>query len=264
MYSPRIYTYKITFEEVPYYYYGVHKEKKFDEEYWGSPITNNWCWEIYTPSKQILQVFHFSDDGWNEAQEVEKRLIRPVYNTDKWCLNENCGGYFSLETCRKFGKVNGDKNVETGHIQELGKKTSKFNIENKRGIFAYTPEEKSEVCRKAGKKTYEIKKGCFSMTPEQRTAVSKKAGNRTKELGIGIFAITPEERTEISKKAGLTNKKNKTGIVNLSEEQLSQNCKKVNAQKWMCTETGFIANPGNLSHYQKSKGIDKSKRIRLE
>ena len=24
---PRIYTYKITFEEVPYYYYGVHKEK---------------------------------------------------------------------------------------------------------------------------------------------------------------------------------------------------------------------------------------------
>ena len=31
--SPRIYTYKITFQEVPYYYYGVHKEKRFDEYY---------------------------------------------------------------------------------------------------------------------------------------------------------------------------------------------------------------------------------------
>jgi len=30
--SPRIYTYKITFEEVPYYYYGSKKEKAFDED----------------------------------------------------------------------------------------------------------------------------------------------------------------------------------------------------------------------------------------
>ena len=52
--SPRIYTYKITFEEVPYYYYGVHKEKRFNEEYWGSPHTNKWAWEFYTPKKQIL------------------------------------------------------------------------------------------------------------------------------------------------------------------------------------------------------------------
>jgi hypothetical protein len=28
--SPRIYTYKITFEEIPYYYYGVKKEKYFN------------------------------------------------------------------------------------------------------------------------------------------------------------------------------------------------------------------------------------------
>ena len=59
MYSPRIYLYKITFEEVPYYYYGVKKEKYFNEEYWGSPYTNKWCWELYTPKKQILQFFDF-------------------------------------------------------------------------------------------------------------------------------------------------------------------------------------------------------------
>ena len=53
--SPRIYLYKITFEEVPYYYYGVKKEKYFNQKYWGSPITHKWCWKLYTPKKQILQ-----------------------------------------------------------------------------------------------------------------------------------------------------------------------------------------------------------------
>lgn len=32
-YSPRIYVYKITFLEVPHYYYGVHKEDFFNEYY---------------------------------------------------------------------------------------------------------------------------------------------------------------------------------------------------------------------------------------
>ena len=41
--SPRIYIYKITFDEVLYYYYGVHKEKYFNQEYWGSPVTHKWC-----------------------------------------------------------------------------------------------------------------------------------------------------------------------------------------------------------------------------
>ena len=104
--SPRIYLYKITFEEVPYYYYGVHKEKKFDEYYMGSPKTNKWCWEFYTPKKQILQFFDFTDEGWIEAQKVETRLIRPFYNTDKWCLNENCGGYFSLNTLNLYFNFN--------------------------------------------------------------------------------------------------------------------------------------------------------------
>ena len=88
--SPRIYLYKITFEEAPYYYYGVHKERIFNEEYWGSPITNKWCWDFYTPKKQILEIFEFSDEGYIKAETIEKRLISPFYNTDKWCLNENC------------------------------------------------------------------------------------------------------------------------------------------------------------------------------
>ena len=81
MYSPRIYLYKITFEEVPYYYYGVHKEKKFDEYYMGSPITNKWCWEFYTPKKQILEVFEFSEEPY-EYDEDEDYLDEDIFEDD--------------------------------------------------------------------------------------------------------------------------------------------------------------------------------------
>jgi hypothetical protein len=101
--SPRIYTYKITFEEVPYYYYGVKKEEYYNQEYWGSPYANKWCWELYTPKKQILELFEYTDEGWLEALNVEKRLIKPVIN-NKWCLNENVGGKVSLKISRETGE----------------------------------------------------------------------------------------------------------------------------------------------------------------
>jgi hypothetical protein len=200
--SPRIYLYKITFEEVPYYYYGVHKEKYFNEEYWGSPVTNKWCWEFYTPKKQILQFFDHKDEGWLEAQEVEMRLIKPVFNTDKWCLNASCGRIFSLDVCRKNG----------------------------RKVGAVT-----------GQKTYELSLGIFGLSREQRHENSKKSGKRCYELGLGIHGLTFEERSNNSKKA----------------------VKKTNSQKWMCTETNHISNSGALANYQRAKGIDTSKRVRV-
>jgi hypothetical protein len=45
--GPRIYVYKITFYEVLHYYYGLHKEKRFDEYYMGSPVTHKDFWELY-------------------------------------------------------------------------------------------------------------------------------------------------------------------------------------------------------------------------
>ena len=130
-YSPRIYVYKITFEEVPYYYYGVHKEKRYNEEYWGTPVTNKWCWEFYTPKKQILQFFDFTDEGWLEAQEVEKRLIKPFYNTDKWCLNESCGGKTSLKI-----------------LSENGKKGQIISKEKGVGIYGMSFEQRIEIAKK--------------------------------------------------------------------------------------------------------------------
>jgi hypothetical protein len=235
--SPRIYTYKITFDEVPYYYYGVHKEKKFGEYYMGSPVANKWCWELYTPKKQILEIFDFTDEGWIEAQEVEKRLIQPVFNTDKWCLNESCGGFLSLDVLSMSGKIGGTKSYELGI-----------------GIHAQTLEEKREIVKKSHKTQKELGIGLWGMTAEQKSERGKRGGNKVKELKVGICGLTRKERIKNGKICGkLGNPKSK-----------SENAKKVNSQRWMCEETGHVSNPGGLSKYQRAKGIDTSKRVRIE
>jgi hypothetical protein len=187
--SPRIYTYKITFEEVPYYYYGSKKEKKFDEEYWGSPVTNKWCWELYTPKKQILELFDSTDEGYDKALEIESRLIKPVFNTDKWCLNENYGGIISLPQRSKAGKIGGQKTYEMGV-----------------GVHGRTKEQMSEV----GKKVKELGIGIFGMSKEEKSEAGKMggkiAGKKVKELGIGIFGMSKEEKSEAGKRGSATNK----------------------------------------------------------
>ena len=256
--SPRIYTYKITFEEVPYYYYGVHKEKKFDEYYMGSPYTNKWCWEFYTPKKQILQLFDFTDEGWIEAQEVEKRLIKPFYNDDKWCLNENCGGRFSIEHQIKVGSMGANK------CREL-----------EIGIYALTLEQKSEN----GKKAKELGVGVHSLSKEELSKNGKRGGKiggqKCKELGIGVCGLSLEQRIQYGKKVGAEYGKINgqisyelsTGIFSLTEEQKFERNKKggqnVSSQRWICFETGHISTPGALSNYQRARGIDTSKRKRV-
>jgi len=248
--SPRIYIYKIIFEEVLYYYYGVHKEKKFNEYYMGSPETHKWMWNFYTPKKQILQLFNFTDEGWLEALDIEERLIRPVFNTDKWCLNEACGGKFSIDVSRKNGQ-----------------KTGKKMYEEKRGLFALTPEERSEI----GRKTFEKAIGCFSVPPEERTKLSSKVGKRNCELGIGVAGRSKEKMTEDGKKGGTKTKELGVGIFALTKEErkiISSNGGKIGGkttgtQRWMCLETGYITTPGPLSIYQKKQGIDTSKRVRV-
>jgi hypothetical protein len=183
--SPRIYTYKITFEEVPYYYYGVHKEKRFNEEYWGTPVTHKWIWDFYTPKKQILEFFEYSDEGWLKAQEIEKQLIKPFYNTDEWCLNKNCGGLISLKILKENGKKSGSQAV-------------KFKI----GIHGLSPEQRSQNSRRAG----------------------KKSGQKIAELKIGVCGRSQEKMTEDGKIGGKItgerHKENGTGIFKLSKEQL--------------------------------------------
>jgi len=268
--SPRIYLYKITFEEVPYYYYGIHKEKSFGEEYWGSPKTNKWCWELYTPKKQILQLFDFTDEGWLEAKRVETRAITPFLNMDKWCLNESCGGIVSLEVLRESGNKwyelgLGIHSLTKEKRSEIGKRGGKIGGK-KGGIRAYelgvgahgrSKEKMSEDGKKGGRIQYENKIGIHGRTKEEMIENGRKCGKRTKELGIALFGRTKEQVSEDARKGG------KIGGKLGSKEDKSKAGKKANSQKWMCLETGYITNSGGLSNYQKKRGIDTSKRVRL-
>ena len=222
MYSPRIYTYKITFEEVPYYYYGMHEEKVYDEEYWGSPVTNKWCWELYTPKKQILETFN----SRKEAHEVEKRLIKPVFNADKWCLNKNVGGVLSIDMYKKIGKM----------TYELGI-----------GIHSFTDEERVEIARKSGIKNYEMRVGIHGRTKEQMTEDGRKSAETHRKNKTGAF--DPERK--IHRKGGKI-----SGRLNVQSGHLQ----KISELKYICLETGFISSARGLSVYQKNKEIDTSKR----
>jgi hypothetical protein len=260
--SPRIYIYKITFDEVSYYYYGVHKEKKFDEYYMGSPVTHKWCWELYTPKKQILEFFEYSDEGWLKAQEVEKRLIRPVYQNDKWCLNESCGGIMSLDSKRKNGK-----------------KVAENHKKNGTGIYALTPEQKSEGGKKggkiggkiSGKMQYKLGIGIHGMTFEEKSKRSTKNGLKHKENKTGVCGRNKEQMIEDGKKGGkISGQKTyelSIGLFGLSMEQQKENQikggKVVTSQVWECTVTGHRSNPGALTKYQRARGIDTSKRERI-
>ena len=62
-----------------------------------------------------------------------------------------------------------------------------------------------------------------------------------KDLGLGIHGLSSEETKDNASKGG----------------------KIVSYQMWECTETGFIANAGNLARYQRARGIDTSKRERI-
>lgn len=294
--QPRIYVYKITFLEVPHYYYGVHKEKVFNEEYFGSPVTHKDYWKEYTPQKEILEIFEFSDDGWIKAQEVEENYIKPVYNTDVYCLNENCGGKISLLQRSNAGKIG-------------GKIAAKKIIENKLGIYGWSKEQFSENGKKSGKKCYELGVGVHSLSFAQRSENGKRGNETNKRNGTGVYGMTFEQKSEggkrggkiggkisgnknkelnkgyygLSKKeriaagkiggkisgsiVGTKNRELKRGICGMSKEEKKNAGKKgsknTNSQKWICLETGRISTPGPLTLYQKARGIDISKRKKL-
>jgi hypothetical protein len=278
--SLRIYVYKITFEEVLHYYYGLHKEKRFDEYYMGSPVTHKDFWELYTPKKEYIEFFEYSDEGYTEARIFEDSLIAPVLN-DEFCLNAHCGGSYSLETCRNAGKIGGKRTYERGN-----------------GIHGRSKEKMSEDSRKSGLKSYELKVGVHARSKEQMTEDGKKAAQKNKENGTAIFGMTSKERSEAGKKGGKTTFERGVGVYGLSKEQLSKNGKKngpkggkacyekgvgahglspeeksevgkkggkaASSQKWQCTETGYVSNSGGLTRYQNAKGIDTSNRIKVD
>jgi hypothetical protein len=236
--APRIYTYKITFEEIRHYYYGVHKEKFYDDGYMGTPITHKWMWDFYTPEKQILEIFDYNEEGWRQALLMETELIKYFYDTDPYCLNESCSGVYSLKSRSAAGKLGGIAATDKAREEGIG-------------FFALTKEDRS----KHGKKSAETHKnnGTGFFGPEHKEMARKGGstrGKRHKEEGTGIFSISKEERLRNCSKGGKTAGK--------------QNSYLITEKVWMCTVTGFITTAGALTPYQCKRGIDPSNRIQIK
>ena len=137
--------------------------------------------------------------------------------------------------------------------------------------FCYIPskEEAIKNGKIGGKVQYENKIGIHGLPFEERSRRGREIGLRHKKNKTGICGRSEEKMSEDGKKAGKkaaeTNKKNGTSFwnVDLQSDLGKRGAKKTNSQKWRCLETGFITNPGNLTQYQKARGIDTSSRIRI-
>ncbi|NBS94205.1 MAG: hypothetical protein EBS91_10535 [Betaproteobacteria bacterium] len=160
-----------------------------------------------------------------------------------------------------------------------GKKGLEKIINLRLGIHSLTTEERRENGRKSAEIAKIKKTGIYALTSEQKSEGGKKggkiggkeggkvSGKMQYELGIGIHGMSFEEKSIRSKKNGLKHKENKTAVCGRSKEKMSEDGKKGGSisgnQKWKCTETGFITNAGNLTKYQKARGIDTSNRVRI-
>ena len=144
---------------------------------------------------------------------------------------KNKGRVHSIETREKMGIISEDVRILR---QNIGREVGNKFVELKVGIHNFTQEERVEVAKMGGNKCKELGKGIHSRTEDEKSKDGEKGGKKTYELKVGLFSISPEERLKITQK--------------------------VNSQKWICLETGYITNSGALSNYQKKRGIDTSKR----
>ena len=250
--QPRIYTYKITFEETPHWYWGVHKEKRYNDGYMGSPVTHKWMWEFYTPRIQILEVFPFTDEGWREAGEVEARLICLDLN-NPLCLNEHGGGRTSIEMCKKGGAISGAFTGPMAVKNRLGVHSLDY-VESEKYV-----EDRVRGGQVSGQNSFEKGTKIFAIPREEKIRISSEVGQRSYEEKFGIFA--PEYVNKKKEWSGMGGKacKEKMPI-----EKQKERAKKMTSEKWMCMVTGYITTKGPLTNVQKSQGIDPRLRVRVD
>lgn len=283
--GPRIYTYKITFEEIPHWYWGVHKERKPNDGYMGSPVTHKWMWDFYTPKIQVLEVFPYTDEGWKTALNVEKRLIHPDLN-NPLCLNEGCNLITSQYSSAKGGKVAGEKTARLGRgIHSVDyKESQKCKEARKRGgitggtiagpkvvenqLGVHSPEyvgsekyieDRVKGGKVSGQTSFEKGTKIFAIPKEEKSRISSEVGQRSYEERFGMFA--PEY---IDKKKEWSGMGGKACKEKMPLEKQKERAKKMTSEKWMCLVSGYITTGGPLTNVQNSRGIDPRLRVRVD
>ena len=171
-------------------------------------------------------------------QEYYKVVENPHFANRAYQTSTKFYYVLSKEEAVKNGKLGGIKGGKLG-----GKVGGKVQYENKIGIHGLTFEERSKRSKEIGLGHKENKTGYCGLSFDERSGYGKIGGKKAVEI----------------------NKKNKTSFWNIELQSKlgKRGAKKTNSQKWKCTETGFIANPGNLTQYQRVRGIDTTKRVRI-
>ena len=193
--EPRIYTYKTTFPHQRWWYWGVHKEQEFGEEYNGSPVTHKKKWDLFEWEIQILEFF----DCEVEAQMVENRLIKPDLNNSN-CLNEHVGSVISTEATSRGGK-NCPREVQVRNgVNEKKRRKEKGQHQ----WLGQTTEERQILGERVGKYSWENKTGSFTPELTKQRHDKLRAMNRTKwrclETG---FVTSPGPLSRYQKARGI-------------------------------------------------------------
>jgi hypothetical protein len=281
MTTPRIYTYKVTFEEIPHWYWGVHKEKKFGEFYIGSPKTHKWMWEFYTPKIQILEFFPYTDEGWKEANLVEKRLIKPDLN-NLLCLNENCGGCISLACASEGGKIGGNKiheaKTKEGKSLHALKPHEDKNAEGK-SLFALEMSKKLHEDKNEGGKSLHTLKLHEEKNEEGKSLHAVNMGKRgagkvhekKDENGKSLHALRLLEKLHATKDENgkcLNSVRGGKIAGKKTHEKKDENGKSLHAMKtltqvWESTIDGFRSTSSAVARHNRARGWDPAARIRI-
>jgi len=163
----------------------------------------------------------------------DERTIKMTYAF--WCmnnqntLNQYFNSYF-YEFCRRryIESFSGKNHPWYGrkHTLETRIKMSKSRTGEKNAMYGKTHNEKS------------------------RDKMSKSHTGKPATNGF-----KGKKHTEEQKQKSREDNRHKLGG--------AKSAKITNSQKWMCIETGYITTPGPLTLYQKNRGIDISKRVKI-
>jgi hypothetical protein len=260
--QPRIYTYKITFEEIPHWYWGVHKEKSYNDGYMGSPVTHRWVWDFYTPKIQVLETFPFTEEGWKEAQLVEKRLIAPDLN-NPLCLNEGLGPVVSLRGKSAGGKASYEMGVGVHDLEHKGSGVRKCREE---GLGVYDPEfqrrcQETQKEKQIGiyspdfmEKMKENEKGVYNKEGKTRALETQ----RLKKSGLW----DPEVRKKGKKKSEEAQKRLKVGIHDPNNR--AKGIRAIVSQIWESTIDGYRGRASSVALHNKANGWDPAARVKVK
>jgi len=253
------YTYTIRFVD-GYYYHGMAKYRgvePINDGYFGSPITNKEKWIITMYWKEITGLFATAE----EASASEQDNIRPVYNSDPYCLNANCNGVISTEQ-RRLGAMLG------------GKTSGERSRRNKTGICDPLNQEKGrKTAKERGTGFYDADFQQSDKMKKLRKDNGKKSGNLAVENGQLAAAranIDPEKRREACRQTANLLKEEGRGLGSIPYEERSQRSKdtmaKTNASQWVDPDHPEIGahNPGNLARIQRKFGYPSSKENRVK